>query len=182
MRASPGRSRRRTNDRSSTGSVEASAEPRMSAAGGESLRRSHPATEIKRAGSQRTGTEHEESESPIAAHLSDVDADGIAEQHEDQGERRDHLQRWRPEIQVDQSETKRAEHETEEQKNRDLWQAGAIDPAGEQGRNENDDADQRESCREMLEHGLVRGSHKRIAQLTPTLQGRTNLWSRARYL
>ena len=80
----------------------------------------------------------------MLAYLADIHADRVAEQHQHQGERRDHLERRRIERELDQPEPGRAQRRAQEQEDGHLRQSRALDRAREQRRDDDDDADEGE--------------------------------------
>src|SRR6267143_1142804 len=95
-------------------------------------------------GQQGAGAEDEANQLPVAPHLREVHADGIGEQHQHEPERGDGLQDLRVQVEMNEPKTKRSDHETEQEKQRDLRKPRALDQAGEQRGNEDDNADQGE--------------------------------------
>ena len=79
--------------RSSTGSVEASAAPRIAAAGGREAEQEPGGERDERGRQERARPQDERREPPLLPHLADVHADGVAEQHQHQAERGDDLER-----------------------------------------------------------------------------------------
>ena len=92
-------------------------------------------------------------------HLADVDGDGVAEQHQHQGQRGEDLERLRLERELHHAETGGAQHGAEEEEDRDLGHARPLDRARQQRGGDDDDADERERGDEgIVEHGPHYGS------------------------
>ena len=79
--------------------------------------------------------------------LAEIHADRVGEEHQDQAQGGDHLERRRVERQVDQAEPGGPEHHAEQEEDGDLRQPGALDRAGEERRDQDDEADQGERRR-----------------------------------
>ena len=139
-----GRGERRAED-GGRGGVEAEQQP-----GGE--RR-------ERGGKQRPGPQDQCRETALLADLADVHADGVGEQHQHEAEGGDDLERRGVEGEVDQAEPRGAECRAEQQEDGDLRQAGALDRAGHERGEDDDDAHQGEEGGEaFVGHG---GKHGR---------------------
>ena len=136
--------------RSSTGSVEASAAPRMAAAARERPSSSQRGEREQRRRQQRPGAQNENGEPPLQADLADVHPDRVGEQHEHEAERSDDAERRRREAEVDQSQAGGAEHGADQQEDGHLRHSGPLDRAGEQRGDDDDDADEGEQCGEAV--------------------------------
>jgi hypothetical protein len=93
---------------------------------------------------QRARAEDEYREPPLQLHLTHVQTDRVAEQHQHQTEGGDHLQGRRVERQLHQLEPRRAEHGAEEQEDGDLGDAGPLHHAREERRDQDHEPDQGE--------------------------------------
>ena len=150
----------RTRVRSRTGSVEASAAPRIAAPAGGRPSSSQAASADERGREERARPQDEQREPPLLPHFADVDGDGVAEQHQHQGQRGEDLRATRRlERELDHAQPGGAQHGAEEEEDRDLGHARPLDRARQQRRGDDDDADERERGDEgIVEHGPQYGS------------------------
>lgn len=88
--------------------MEASAAPRIIASSQPRPSSCQPASPISTAGI-RLGAQHQQGETPLSSDLAHIHRDGIAEQHQDQGEGGDDLEGGRLEREGDQPESGGAE-------------------------------------------------------------------------
>ena len=101
---------------------------------------SQAASAMSAAGSSVPGPEDERREPPLLADLADVHADGVAEQHQHQAERRDDLERGRVERELDQAEPGRGRAAAPtSRKIATCGQAGPLDRARQERRDDDDD-------------------------------------------
>ena len=101
---------------------------------------------------QRAGAEHQADQGAVAPDLSDVDGHGVAEQHQHESEDRDRLEDRRVQPEVHQPEPERPDGQAEQQEERDLGEARALDEPREQGGDDDDDADEGQRGGERIGH------------------------------
>ncbi len=135
---------RRSRPRSKTGSVEASAAPRIAASGTDRSSRYHAAPAIRMADSTRAGAHDEADQQLVGADFRQIERDAVGEQHEHQRQRGDDAQHLGFDAGIEQAEHAGADQKTHGEEDRDLRHAGAIDPPRQQRRHHDDGADERQ--------------------------------------
>src|SRR5688572_28901929 len=109
---------------------------------------------------QGTRSQHQEREAHVAPDLGEVERDGVAEQHEDERQRRERSKRRRLQREIEHAEAEWSERGAENEEDRDLWHTRSLDDAGQQRRDEDDDADEGDGRGEGLD-GHAKGNTSR---------------------
>ena len=128
-RADGGRAEWRTSVRSSTGSVLASAAPRIAAAGAERSEEPPGRERDERGRKQGARAEYEHRQASLLLDLAHVQPDRVAEQHQHEAEGCDHLERSGVEREFHQVEPGGAEGRAEQQEDGDLGKSAPLHQA-----------------------------------------------------
>jgi hypothetical protein len=99
---------------------------------------------------QGARAQHQRGDAAVPLDVTDIDGNGVAEEHQHQRQGRDHLQRRRVEPQVDHTEANRAYYDAENEEDRHLRQPAPVDDSREERGEHDDDADQREPVDEAF--------------------------------